>query len=194
MAIANKNTKKALTNRGIGGTKGTKVALQQASTLTKDGRDISKNADGLTIKQQGFATNVAIGMTLADAYRNSYDTEDMKLSSIYDAASKLMDRPAVAQRIKAILEDRYHKSLIHNVRHVRQHVFDRLMAESMDPKSPPSARINAVVWLGKVDVVGMFKENIEATVTSPRTSDDIETEIRTRLAALLGGQVIDNTK
>lgn len=186
-------THQSMKQRGITGKGGNKAALLVASTKTTDGRDIRKNEDGLTVKQMEFATYVANGMTMADAYRNAYDTENMKLGSIYTAASLLMDRPAVAQRVKAILEDRYNKSLIHNVKHVRQHVFDRLMIESIDPKSPPSARIQAVVWLGKVDVVGMFKENMEAETTDKRKVEDIEKEIRARLTALLGGQTIDNT-
>jgi phage terminase small subunit len=188
-------TKKALRARGIlpmaGGQLGSKAALQVAEGKTTNGKVIRK-ADSLTPKQEAFAVAVALGSTLVDAYRSSYDIGEAKLSTIYDSASKLMDRPLVAQRIKTILEDRYSRSLIHNVKHVRQHVFDRLMIESMNEKSQASARIRAVELLGKVDVVAMFRENIEAKPSDQRKPDDIEQEIRTRLAALLGGKTIDN--
>lgn len=189
---ANQSNHLALKARGVTGKGGLKSAIVAASKLTSDGRDIRKNDDGLTPSQAEFALAVASGMTLADAYRSAYNAENMRPTSIYTAASLLMDRPAVAQRVKQVLDDRYAKSLFHNVKHVRQHVLDRLMAESVDMKSPPSARIQAVVWLGKVDFVGMFKENTEDLKPDRRKAEDIEQEIRQRLAKLLGGQVIEN--
>ena len=187
------NTALALQERGIGRDKrGRKAALQEASDKATDGREIRRYNQGLTLKQEAFAINVACGMTMAASYREAYDAEDMKPSSIHNAASLLMDRPQVAQRINAILEDRYNKSLIHNVKHVRQHVFDVLMDESMNRKNPPSVRVQAAVWLGKVDVVGMFKENIEATMTEKRTADEITEEIKLRLAKYLASHTIDN--
>ena len=172
--------------------RGKKSAIQKASILTSDERKIRRNEHGLTAKQEEFAMGVANGLTLAAAYRAAYDAEDMKLSSIYTTASQLMDRPAVAQRIKWILDDRYNRSLIHNVAHVRQHVFDRLMAESMDSKSPAMARIQATVWLGKVDIVGMFKEKAEVTVTDKRDVETIEEELKAKMRRYIEGQVIDN--
>jgi hypothetical protein len=191
----NSSTRNSLRQRGLlplAGQSGQKVGLLVAEGKASDGKVIRKANDGLTPKQEQFAWNVASGMTLVDAYRDSYDVENAKQSAIYSDASKLMDRPLVAQRVKQLLDDRYNKSLMHSVKHVRQHVFDRLMMESMDPKNPASVRVNAAVWLGKVDIVAMFRENIEAKPADQRKPDDIEQEIRTRLSALLGGKTIDN--
>ena len=190
-----RKTAKALVARAIvpkANSTAPKASLQTDDGLAADGKAIRRLPNGLTPKQEAFAFNVASGMTLADAYRASYDVEDAKPASIYSDASKLMDRPLVAQRIRALLEDRYNKSLMHNVKAIRQHIFDRLMIESMDMKSQASARIRAVELLGKVDIVGMFRENIEAKPADQRKPDDIEQEIRARLAALLGGKTIDN--
>lgn len=195
MNSSSRKTQRALAARAImpkAGMPMPKEGLQRAEGKTVNGKAIRKANDGLTPKQEAFAFAVASGMTLADAYRSSYDCEEAKPSSIYSDASKLMDRPLVAQRIKQLLEDRYNKSLIHNVKAVRQHIFDRLMIESLDYKNRDTARLKALELLGKVDVVGMFKENIEARPVDQRKPDDIEQEIRTRLAALLGGKVIDN--
>lgn len=183
------NTETALKERRKGGKK---EALLVASRKATNGSVTRKYNEGLTLKQEQFAVSVATGMTMAAAYRDAYDAEDMKPSAIYTAASLLMDKPNVVQRVNAILEDRYNKSLMHNVRHIRQHVFDRLMEESVNPKNPASVRVQATVWLGKVDVVGMFKENIEATMTDKRKPEEIEAEIKLRLARYLASHSIDN--
>lgn len=58
----------------------------------------------LTFKQEAFAQAIADGMTQADAYRAAYDAEGMSDGAIYVEASKLIDRPNVAQRVKELKE------------------------------------------------------------------------------------------
>ena len=40
---------------------------------------------------------------------------------------------------------------------IRRHVFSRLLAESQNMASKASERISALVALGKIDIVGMFR-------------------------------------
>lgn len=56
----------------------------------------------LTAKQEAFAQAIADGMNQADAYRAAYDAENMADTSIYVEASKLIDNPNVAQRVKEL--------------------------------------------------------------------------------------------
>jgi hypothetical protein len=56
----------------------------------------------LTPKQEAFAQAIADGMTQADAYRAAYDAENMVPTSVYVEASKLIDNPNVAQRVKEL--------------------------------------------------------------------------------------------
>ena len=56
----------------------------------------------LTGKQEEFAKNIVQGMSQADAYRSAYDVEDMSDNAIYVEASRLMDNPKVALRIKEL--------------------------------------------------------------------------------------------
>lgn len=58
----------------------------------------------LTAKQEAFAQAIADGMSQAEAYRTAYDAENMQDSSIYVEASKLIDNPNVAQRVKELKE------------------------------------------------------------------------------------------
>jgi len=56
----------------------------------------------LTAKQESFAQAIADGMNQADAYRTAYDAENMADTSVYVEASKLIDNPNVAQRVKEL--------------------------------------------------------------------------------------------
>ena len=56
----------------------------------------------LTVKQEAFAQGIADGLTQADEYRAAYDADGMSDGAIYVEASKLIDRPNVAQRVKEL--------------------------------------------------------------------------------------------
>jgi hypothetical protein len=90
-----KNTVKALENLAVDAAKPDNVA--------PFGR---ANQYGLTEKQEDFARYVANGSTLSDAYRNSYDVSNMSTSSVYTAASQLIDNTKVASRDKTLMEIR----------------------------------------------------------------------------------------
>lgn len=59
----------------------------------------------LTEKQEKFAVNVFNGMSLADAYKDSYDCENMSDNAIYVEASRLNALPKVALRIKEMRDE-----------------------------------------------------------------------------------------
>ena len=57
----------------------------------------------LTQKQHTFATHMAAGqMSMAEAYRQSYDAENMKPAVVRNEASKLMAHRDVAMMIKTL--------------------------------------------------------------------------------------------
>lgn len=163
------------------------IAASPAEFLDKRSNSLARvNEHGLTEKQEMFAQGVAKGLTLADAYRSSYDASRMSDGSIYSEASRLMDNPAIAARAKGLMSRRQEKTLALDAMRIRRHVFDRLMVESVSDESPPSARIRALELLGKIDVVGMFKEH-------KGQSDDIErmdeVELQSRLREMLGRMI-----
>ena len=65
----------------------------------------------LTAKQEAFAAAVASGKTQADAYRLSYDAENMKENSVWTNASKLMSDAKVAQRVEDLRKQLENKQL-----------------------------------------------------------------------------------
>jgi hypothetical protein len=143
------------------------------------------NDHGLTEKQEAFARGVANGLTLKEAYERAYDASEMAKSSIYSEASKLMDHPLVAQRARQLMEERQKKTHAIDALRIRQHVFDRLMIESVDDDSPPNARIKALELLGKIDVVSMFKEQKGEVVPEQADVKMLEEKLKEALSRLI---------
>lgn len=56
----------------------------------------------LTAKQEAFAQGIADGLDQASAYRAAYDVDNMADPAIYVEASRLMDNPKVALRVKEL--------------------------------------------------------------------------------------------
>ena len=58
----------------------------------------------LTAKQEAFAQGIADGLDQASAYRAAYDAENMSDPAIYVEASRIMDNPKAALRVKELKE------------------------------------------------------------------------------------------
>ena len=136
---------------------------------------------GLTAKQEAFAQGVAKGGTLSDAYRSAYDCENMKDSSVWTEASKLMDHPQVVQRVNSLQKAQEDKTL-HDHARLKRLVLEQLHREAMTADSD-SARIRALELLGKS--IAMFTDRVEQD-ESPRSSAEIERELVERLSSITG--------
>lgn len=144
----------------------------------------AKNKHGVTAKQERFAFEVAQGSTLAAAYRAAYDAANMSQHAIHNEACKLMANPDVAARVDALVREKQAKAS-HDAARIRAHVIERLHAESTDPDNPPAARVRALELLGKLDVVGAFRERVSNEAPEPAPAD-LEATLRARLQALIG--------
>src|SRR6478609_1822309 len=181
------NTEDALASRGI--TEGGEV-VKDVLIVDKGRNTIARvNEHGLTEKQELFAQAVAKGSTLEDAYRSAYDASSMANSTIYGEASRMMDLPHIAVRVKALLAIREERTHALDAKRIRQHVFDRLMVESIDEESPPAARIKALELLGKIDVVSMFKEQKGQVDDKLASVEALEAKLRTALQRMTGVQI-----
>jgi len=146
-------------------------------------RGQGKSVDGLTSKQESFATHVANGETLAASYRAAYDAESMSPAAIHNEASKLMDHPGIAMRVNALLRQRQ-AAESHDAGRIRRHVIERLHLESINEDSPPAARVRALELLGKLDVVGAFRERV-ATEQAEAAPADLAATLEAKLKAML---------
>ena len=139
---------------------------------------------GLTRKQEIFAKLVAEGSTLAAAYREAYEAQNMKPNTIFRSASLLMDKPQIAARVKALVREQEERDQ-HDAARIRRFVIERLHIEAENADNA-SARIRALELLGKLSDVGAFVERVETDIKDVRTAAEIETELRDQLVSLLG--------
>jgi len=135
--------------------------------------------NGLTAKQEAFAQGVVKGLTLADAYRQAYDAENMKEASIYNEASRLMDHPQISQRVSGLIKAQEERTL-HDHARLKRLVLERLHNEAMNADSD-SARIRALELLGKS--IAMFTDKVEQE-TSEKSAGELERELLERLSRL----------
>lgn len=143
-----------------------------------------KDENGLTAKQEAFCQGVGSrGDTLAASYRAAYDASGMTPASIHAEACRLMANPLIASRVNALVREKQAKTS-HDAARIRSHVIERLHSESINPDNPPAARVRALELLGKLDVVGAFRERVE-TEAKQAAPDDIAATLEARLKALL---------
>ena len=144
-----------------------------------------KDQNGLTVKQEAFSQGVGSrGETLAAAYRAAYDAANMTAATIHAEACRLMANPLVAARVNALVLAKQAKASLDATR-IRQHVIERLHAESIDPDNPSSTRVRAIELLGKLDVVGAFRER-SVVEAEHAPAHDLAQTLQARLQALLG--------
>lgn len=160
-----------------------KLVVAASSTVVPLIRGQGRSVDGLTSKQEAFAAQVASGATLAASYRAAYDAASMSAAAIHNEASRLMDHPGIAQRVNALVRERQAKTS-HDAARIRQHVIERLHAESIDPDSSPAARVRALELLGKLDIVAAFTSKPQTDEAAPAQAD-LAATLEARLKALL---------
>ena len=140
------------------------------------------NIDGLTPKQEKFVQGVLSGMTASESYRNSYNTKNMKDSSVWREASVLMSSPKVSQRVKAGFKRKEQYS-VSTALSLRQFVTDQLIKEAKDINNNESARIRSLELIGKISEVALFTDRVETT-SSNKTSDEIKLELEQKIHEL----------
>jgi hypothetical protein len=160
------------------------VAEQPASTVIPLARGQGKDANGLTAKQEAFCQGVGSrGETLAASYRAAYDAANMSPATVHAEACRLMANPLIAASINALVQARQ-ASASHDAARIRSHVIERLHLESINEDSPPAARVRALELLGKLDVVGAFRERV-ATEQAEAAPADLAATLEAKLKAML---------
>lgn len=133
-------------------------------------------AQGLTNKQSIFADKVAGGKDQASAFRETYNAEGMKPSTIWSEASRLRKHPKVSARIDQ-LKAEAELSAAEKREGVREFVLYEL-TEMACEASTPSARLKALELLGKS--VGLFSDRVEVS-TPERSIEELEAAIKQRI-------------
>ncbi len=136
----------------------------------------------LTEKQETFALKVINGLSLSDAYRQSYSAEHMKSPSVHVEASRLAALPKVALRIQQLWcqkdEDRHMQALRRE-----DFVLDNLKNESLTATTD-SARVRALELLGKT--IGLFDGRGGKEEPPELTADELEQKLKQKLEEYFG--------
>jgi phage terminase small subunit len=130
----------------------------------------------LTVKQLVFADAVAKGSHQTAAFREAYDADGMKPSTIWSEASRLRRHPKVAARIDQ-LKAEAELSAAEKREGVREFVLHEL-TEMACEASTPSARLKALELLGKS--VGLFSDRVEVSAPE-RSIEELEAAIKQRI-------------
>ena len=165
-----------LTNKNEGGA----GKLVAGTTSLADG----ENPQQLTPKQERFAILVAGGMGQSDAYREAYDTSNMKADSIHRKAKELMDNVKIAARIKQLKAPAIEAQQV-----TLDSLFDGLgralaLAEQTDQ---PSAMVAAMREMGKLADLYPAEKRENRNYDMTQLADRIQ-QGRDRLRVINGGQ------
>ena len=124
----------------------------------------------LTGKQEKFVRNLIKGMTQREAYKNSYDAENMSDKCIDEEACKLFNDPKITQRYKELL-DKVDRAYIMTAQERLEYLTDIIMgveqeAESEDTKRPATLRerMQAIDIMNKMQ--GEYVTKVDANVNT----------------------------
>lgn len=134
---------------------------------------------GLTRKQRQFCENIINGMNLAEAYRNSYDAENMKPASVQKRASELMTDGKIKGCLQALGDERRRRSEALTVSD-RDMLVTKLRAWT-NGESATNSQLRAAELLGKA--CGLYRDVVEDHRERP--AQVVAAELEAKLAALV---------
>ena len=149
------------------------------------GKRRGKDELAITVKMETYCQLRASGNypTKSAAYRLAYDCRNMSPDTVNQEASRLETDPRIVARIDAIkLQKEAYSS--HDAAQIRAHVIARLHLESIDPGSPPSARVRALELLGKLGGVQAF-EKVSEEPAQHNDSEKLSATLQDKLKGLL---------
>ena len=148
---------------------------------TKKSRSASHPGTGLTAKQEDFCQAVMAGASFAEAYRGAYHADDMVPNSIWNAASRLAADPKVRGRLEQLAEQKEAERRMLALSRA-DWVVEKITQQVMDPATPAAVKTRALELLGKT--IGLFTDRVETKDVSERSADELEAQIRARLAQI----------
>jgi hypothetical protein len=138
-----------------------------------------KDDYGLTPKQLKFAHSAVSGVSLAEAYRQAYDAENMSERAVRTEACRLAAHPNVARAMEAIAGEKQAKMQVITVSD-RDMLITNLRRWTKGDETPTSGQLRAAELLGKA--CGLYKDVIETRTERPAA--EVLADIESRLNAL----------
>jgi hypothetical protein len=138
-----------------------------------------KDDYGLTPKQLKFAHSAVSGVSLAEAYRQAYDAENMSERAIRTEACRLAAHPNVARAMEAISAEMVGKMQVVSVSD-RDMLITNLRRWTKGDETPTSGQLRAAELLGKA--CGLYRDIVETRTERPAA--EVLADIENRLNAL----------
>lgn len=135
---------------------------------------------GLTEKQEAFCQGVISGLSLSDAYRQAYNTQNMQPATIHSNACRMFADSKIEARIREInrgLEEKRRMMAASDAA-----LALRVLREMAEKADTDASRIRAAELLAKAG--GVFTEQVEITDKTERNEAEVEQAIAQRLARL----------
>jgi phage terminase small subunit len=126
----------------------------------------------LTAKQEAFCLAYIETGNASEAYRKSYDAENMKSETIHKRASELLDNGEVAGRVEELRKEAAERNKI---------TVDDLIKELQEAREAalgaanPQSAAAVAATMGKAKLLGMLVDKVDANVTTrelPASIDD----------------------
>ena len=138
----------------------------------------------LTAKQAAFCRHVTSGSSLSEAYRKSYNANEMKPASVRREAHRLMRNPNVATTVER-LEREADVVMVERTIADRKEVLETLTQMMRGQMEIDSNKVRATQLLAQAH--GILRDH--AFVSSKeRSSEDIKSELERRLRAFIHGE------
>jgi hypothetical protein len=138
-----------------------------------------KDDYGLTPKQLKFAHSAVSGVSLAEAYRQSYDAENMSERAVRTEACRLAAHPNVSRAMEAISAEMAGKMQVITVSD-RDMLITNLRRWTKGDETPTSGQLRAAELLGKA--CGLYRDIVETRTERPAA--EVLADIEARLNAL----------
>lgn len=152
--------------------------MQASQLMELDG---SRPFEGLTSAQHRFVSLIFSGFQNTEAYRAVYDTSKMADTTVYSAARDLAAQPLLAAKIRELRERVDVQSTLAPGL-TREFVINGIKGIALTGDKD-SVRLAAYAHLGKTVGIDLFRE-VHVTEKRVRTVEDVETELKSRLAEL----------
>lgn len=140
---------------------------------------------GITTKMDSFARHVAEGMSLADAYRQAFNTANMKAKTVRDDASRLARHSgvrAVIEAHRAEIEARNRMLALQR----DERIWESLWGLVENDEVPPAVRVKALDLAARL--AGMFKAPKDE---GPLSAAAVEVELQRKLQSLLSSPPVN---
>jgi len=143
-------------------------------------KESGKKKNKLTPKQEKFCQGIVFEkLSASESYRQAYNTENMKPSSIWTEASKLLSNPMVTRRIDS-LRSQIEVQKLSSALSEREKILKHLWVMAEEDKVSDSTRVRSLELLGKT--IGLFSDRIEISET--KTEEELEKALKEKLVSL----------